>query len=423
MTPPTYEHFTLPGEIRLGVNSNSKLKTILIKLYMATDLDRTATRRALLPMVQRRGTRRLPDMQSISRYLEGLYGAVFHSSVAKVGEWHVTRYQLEVVNSLFLPDSEDLFAQGLELLRDLVRDPHEEQGSFQPEYVRQEKENLRRNIESLIDNKGAYAVFRCIEEMCREEPFRLSEQGRIDDITDIAPDALYRSYRQWIGTSPVSMYIAGDIGIETVREKVEQVFDFGPRVVQPLAPAPSPVKAGKVREVEERLDVNQGKLVLGFRHGVQYDSENEYEALLLMNGILGGFSHSKLFQNVRERASMAYSASSWVERTKGLLFINAGIAVEKYRDALKVILEQVDAIKQGEISDEEIDATVKTLLNHSLMLEDNFAALAEVDYVWGLHGRRLDLPAHRERLERVGREQIVQVARKLQHDTTYFLHN
>lgn len=422
-----FERTTLPGGLRLAINSNHKLKTILVKGYFAADLDETVTHRALLPLVLRRGTRRRPDLQTLNRHLEGLYGAGLYTSVIKVGEWHLTRLRLEVVNDRFLPERHpgkeaSLLGEGLEFLRELLHDPVIEEGTLRPEYVAQEAESLRRTIESLIDDKGAYASFRCAEEMCRDEPYRLSEQGRAQDLESVDPGALHEEWARWYLRTAPSLYVAGDVDPSEVRERVARVFDSDWSGPAPLAPVPAPVEVGEPREVREQLDVQQGKLVLGFRHGVTY-GDPRYEALLLMNGVLGAFSHSKLFQNVREKESLAYSAYSWPERTKGLLFISCGIAPENFDRARDICLRQVEAVRRGEISDDEIHATVETFLNQNRMLEDNYSSLADVDYVWGLHGRDLDLPRLRERVGRVTRDEIVEVARCLRHDMTYFLHS
>ena len=419
--PPSYEHTILPGNIRLAVNSNKKLKTIFTKVYSAANLDESVTQRAVLPMILRRGTRRLPDMQKLNRHLESLYGAGVYGGVSKVGEWHVSRFSLDIVNDLFLPQPEDLLEKGLQVIRDLIFDPLVVDGGFHGEYLEQEKANLRRNIESLIDDKASYASFRCVEVMCRDEPYRLNEQGSVEDIEKIQPGALYEQYVGWRKTCPLAIYVAGDLGVRDVQAMVAKIFRVERGETVSLPPLPSRVAVCELKEVKERLDVQQGKLILGFRHGVTYTDES-YEALLLMNGILGGFSHSKLFQNVREKASLAYSASSSLERTKGLLFVSCGIDVDKYERAVNLTLEQVEAMKRGEISDEELEATVKTILNHNRMLEDNFSGLAEVDYVWGLHGRKVDLPAFRRKLPIISKDAITDVARKLEHDTTYFLH-
>ena len=408
--------------MRLAMNSNRKLKTILVKAYLTANLDEGVTRRALVPMILQRGSRRFPDMQALSRYLENLYGAGLSSGVAKVGEWHVVKFQMEVVNERFLPGEDDLFARGLEFLRDLLCDPVLVNGGFRPEFLEQEKANQRRALESLVDDKVAYATHRCVEEMCSGEPYRLNEQGRIEDLEAIGPEDLFHDYREWLDLCRLSIYISGDIDVSATRELVASVFDAPRRGSLRLSALPPPVPVGEVREVRERMEINQGKLILGFRHGVTY-ADDAYEALLLMNGILGQGPHSKLFQNVREKASLAYYAYSWLERTKGLLFIASGIAVEKYSDALKINLDQVEAMRRGEFSDEELSATVSTIHNQNLMLEDNYSGLAEVDFVRGLHGCSMDLPAFREKLTRVSRDEIVDVARRLKHDTTYFLGN
>lgn len=420
--PPSFRDFELPGGVRLAVNSNRKLKTILCKVYFTADLDESVTRRALLPLVLRRGTRRWPSMQAIHRYLESLYGASSSSSVFKIGEWHVTSYRLEVVNDRFLPATDGLFRSGLEFLRELLADPRLEDGSFHEEWVDQEKEALRRSIEAIFDDKPAYATVRCIEEMCSTEPYRLNENGHVEDLERIMPRSLFSSFKDWMSTTPMAVYVAGDVDEEEVRSTVERVLRLERRGARELAPLPLPVPSPpSPRRVEEKLEVQQARLMMGFRHGVTYQ-DRDYEALLVMNGVLGGFGHSKLFQNVREKASLAYSASSWTERTKGLLFISCGIAGEKEPEASRIILEQVDAVKNGDITDDEMEATVSTLINHNLMLEDNFSNLAAADFIWGLHGRELDLERFRERLREVTKDDVARVAQRLVHDTTYFLH-
>ncbi|MEM7231381.1 MAG: pitrilysin family protein [Planctomycetota bacterium] len=419
---PTFERFLLPGNLELRINSNRKLKTILAKVYVAADLDLSVTARALAPMVLRRGTENYPDMQALHRQMELLYGASIWSTVSKIGEWHVTRFQLEVVNDQFLPGAEGLFEDSLRLFHERVFQPRLDGGQFLADYVDQERESLRRSIESLIDEKSSYAAHRCIEEMCPNEAYRLGEQGRVEDLDAITPESLTADYQSWMRSAPISIYVAGDVDIEATRDMVANVFQAsrGDGVNELSAP-PSPVPVGELRTVREKLDVLQGKLVMGFRHGVTYAHES-YEAMMLMNGILGSFSHSKLFQNVREKASLAYSASSWLEKSKGMLFISCGIANENFERARDISLEQVAAMQRGDISDEEIDSTRKTILSNNEMLEDSFSTLAAIDYIWGLHGRAFDLGELRSRLVNVTRDDIVAAANRLEHDMVYFLH-
>lgn len=422
LTPsPSFTHYRLPGGPHFAFNSNKKMKTVLVTVTFLGNLDETVTRLALLPTILRRGTRHHGDMQSISRKLDGLFGASLGAYVIKIGEWHGVRLRLEVVNERFLPGGNGVFREALDFLREVIAEPLEVDGGFHPQFLEQEKANLRRAIESLVDNKGAYAEQRLVEEMCRDEPYHRYEQGRIEDIAGIDARSLRRLHGDVVRRYPLYVYVTGDLELEPTRELVVSALGGnGHEGGYKLDGLPAPVAVNKVREVVEHLDVNQAKLVIGFRHGVTY-ADRDYEALLLMNGILGGYSHSKLFQNVREKESLCYSVHSGVERTKGLLFISSGIAPENYKKALDIIFQNIEAMKRGEISAEEIQSTVLTILNSNEMLEDNLSALGDVDFVWSLHGRKLDLAAFRERIRQVSRDEIVAVARKLAHDTTYFL--
>ena len=422
--PPTFTYFELPGNFHLAVNSNKKMKTVAVKMSFVGNLtEAVASRLALLPMVLRRGTRRHPDMQQISRFLEGLYGTSLSTSVHKVGEWHVLRFQMEVVNERFLPGGAAILRPALVFLRELLADPLEVDGGFQCDFFAQEKVNLTRVIESLVDSKGAYAQQRLIESMCADEPFRIYEDGSVEMVEAIEAVELRRFHRECVADYPLYGYVAGDLDVEETRDLVAEVFPpdaFPRRGNYSLTAPPEPVDVAAPRHVEERKDVNQARLMFGYRHGVT-SADPLYEAALVMNGVLGGFSHSKLFQNVREKANLCYSIHSVLERTKGLLFVSSGIAPDKYGDARNIILEQVKAMQEGEITDEEIAATEFTLLNHNEMLEDNLSALAEVDFLWRLHGRSLDLSALREKISQVSRDDIVAVARRLELDMTYLL--
>jgi predicted Zn-dependent peptidase len=422
--PPEFTHFEFPGGVHLAVNSNRKMKTVHVSTAFIGNLDESVTQRALLPMVLRRGTRRYPDMQAITRRLEGLYGTSLAAYVQKIGEWHLIRFRLDVVNDRFLPGESGVLREALQVFHEVMYDPLQVGDGFQPAFFAQEKENLKRAIESLIDSKAAYADQRLIEEMCPREPFRLHEQGRVADLPAISPGSLHAAYRTWVGREPLHLYVAGDVAVEAARDLVASVFVDGapPRQgghvlsgLPPRVPASSPP-----RSVKETMAVNQARLLLGFRHGITY-ADPAYESLLVMNGVLGAFSHSKLFQNVREKASLCYSIHSSLERTKGLLFIAAGIAAGNAERTLEIVLKELKGLQDGDVGKDELAATIATILNHNEMLEDNLPALGDVDLTWRLHGRRLDLPAFRQRLRAVRREDVVAAARRLEHDTTYLL--
>ena len=420
MDPTSFERTVLPNGVRLHINSSPKMKTVLVRADFGGNLDGDVTRRALIPMILRRGTRRFPDMKSMNRHLEGLYGASVVTDVTKIGEWHTLKFTLELVNDVFIPGGKGVVRDGLEFLRELIWEPRATGDSFDPEYVTQEKTNLQRTIEGLVDDKGHYALERCIREMCAGEEFRRFEIGDLADLEGIDARALHGTWRHLVDRAPLDVYISGDIDVSAARDLLREIFGHPRRGDLLLSSRPAEVAVGEPRSVQERMDVNQCRLVLGYRHGVTYFG-GDLEGLVMMNGVLGSFSHSKLFQNVREKASLAYDAHSALEKTKGLLFVSCGIAAENHGKVLEIIAEQIRALQEGDVSDVELTATRESFLNHLTMMEDSPSEIMEVDRVWRLHGREFDLGRYREGLKDVGRDRIAACASKLRLDTEFFL--
>lgn len=424
-TGPEFFTGRLPGGVGVAIHPTKKTKSVVVAAHLVGDLDATATRKALIPMVLRRGTRSHPDLLAIQRHLENLYGSSVASYVEKVGEWQVVAFRLEVTNERFIPGARGILRDGLAFFRELLWEPLTVDGAFREEYLEGEKTNLRLAIESLLDNKAAYAAQRLVEEMCRGEPYALYEHGRVEDIPGIDARSLRAHHEEWIRTYPLELHVAGDVEVGAIFDLLSEVFSpaktprSGGHRVRGL---PDPVPAGAVRRFVEKRDVHQARLCLGFRHGIRY-ADPMYEALLVMNGVLGapGFPQSKLFQNVREKASLAYSVSSSVERTKGLLFIRGGVAPENLSRAEEIILEQVAAIERGDVTESELEAARAMILNSNEMLEDDPDGLIWVHFTWTLNGRPFDLEGFRDRVRKVDAGAVAEVARCLKHDATYVL--
>ncbi len=416
-----FDRFELPSGIRLSILPTTKLKTVLVKVFFTADLDESVTRRALIPMVLRRGTRNFTNMMTVQRHLEGLYGASLGSGVQKVGEWQIVRFRLETVNGRFLPGTEDVFAEGLRFLRELIFDPFlDDERRFRRDEFEQEKNNLGRLIESLIDSKDQYALERLVQEMCCDEPYRIYEYGRPEDLPEIDAEGLTEAWRLCVDNCPCSLYVTGDVDVEETRELVESVFGDGRRGELRPAAVPALRGAAETRRFEEKMPVSQARLCLGYRNRTNY-LEGDLSAQVFMNGVLGSFSHSKLFQNVREEASLAYDVGSFLDKTKGLLFVAAGIASENSARTVDIIAEQVQAIRDGQLDEEEIASTRESFDNQLQMLEDSVGDLVEVDFVWNLHGCSFELESYREALAAVSPDRVAEAARRLELDSIYLL--
>lgn len=400
-----------------------KFKTIVYSFFLHQNLKRDlVTKTALLPFVLERGSQKWPNTRELVVTLEDLYGADIMSDITKRGERQILQFILEIVNPLYVKENGELEKKGLEVLKDILTNPVVEENGFKESFVSREKQILTNMVEGLINDKVSYAVERCVQEMCRDEDYGVYRLGRVEDLENLDPLGLYSYYRELINTAPMDIFVLGNVDPEKTVALMEETFNFPRGDTFEMQSTLIYKEVSEPRYVEERLDVNQGKLTLGFRTNTKV-TDDDYYPLLIYNGVLGAFPHSKLFQNVREKASLAYYASSRLDRDKGILLIASGIEIQNYEKALEIIMQQMESIKAGDVTDDELDSTKVGYINQVKVTEDNPYQIIN-RYLGGLiSGRQETQEETIEQINRVRVEDVVRVAEKIQLDTIYFLRN
>lgn len=411
--------------VKLHVIQTNKFKTNLIAVMLTTKLNReTVTKNALIPAILRRGTTNLHTQEEINKKLENMYGASLDCGLDKTGENQVLKFYIESLNDKFLPKSdENMLKTSLETIFEMVFNPYLENGIFKNEYVEQEKENLKQIIEGKIDNKAKYALDRCVEEMYKGELYGLYKYGYVEDLQNIDSKNLYNYYKDLIEKCKIDIYVSGILeeNIENLINTNEDIVKLHDRVPEYIIPKIQSKRANKENVVTESMDVAQGKLVLGL--DIEIDNEDLRYNVLIYNSLLGGSANSKLFQNVRERASLAYTASSNYYRYKNNIFINCGIEISNYEKALDIIKQQIEDMKKGNFTDEEIENAKKGIIATIKSIEDEQDT--EITYYFGqeMSGKKLDVKTYINEVNKVSKQDVVEVANKVSIDTIYFLKN
>jgi len=418
---PTFMRSRLANGINLFIHPTVKFKTILVQLIFHRALkEDDVTESSLLPSVLQRGSGNYPNRMAIANRLEELYGTELMSGVTKKGERLMVTFTLDLVHDQYLPGESSLLKKALEVLSDVVTNPVLAGESFKEDYVSQEKEQHEKLIKGLINDKIAYSVERCLQHMCEHEPFGVFKFGSVERLKAIDGPALYHYYRDFLRESRADLHISGDVDAAAVSALAQQVFGFERGEEAALAATTVQKKMGDVRYVKEELDVSQGKLVLGYRTRVTY-ADDDYFPLLVYNGILGSFPHSKLFQNVREKASLAYYTYSRLEKHKGLMLISSGIEVNNYEKALEIINQQLSDMTQGDFTKEDLENTRSGLRNQFLVEEDSQGSVINRVLDGMMVGREENTAELLNRLAAVTREDVARVAANVYLDTVYFL--
>ena len=406
-------------EIKKGIQAHvietNKFKTNLFAMFLTVPLNReNITQNALIPAVLRRGTETLKSQEEISIELENMYGATLDCGVEKTGDNQVLKFYLETLNDNFLPNKENLSKKAIELLLDVIFNPLTENNHFKKEYVDSEKKTIKRLIDGRIDNKDMYAYTRCIEEMYKNEPYGLYKYGYIEDLENINEENLYTDYQNLLSIAKIDFFASGELQTDSVISIIE-----GNQNIQKLQEREDThivntedtekKKEVQIQTIQDVKDVTQGKLVIGL--DIDYYKKDSRYAMCIYNVILGESATSKMFQNVREKAGLAYSARSTYVRQKNNIFIRAGIEIKNYSKALEIIKEQLEDMKNGKFSDEEIDNAKKYMTSGIKTVQDEQDS--EITYYMGqeLSKTLLTFEEYMDKINSVTREEILEIAK------------
>ena len=416
-------------EIKKGIEfhelNTNKFKTNLVAVFLTTKLTReNVTKNALISTILRRGSKSMPLQEEISKQMEEMYGASFDCGLDKIGDNQVLKFYMETINDDFIPQQkENMLKTTLEKILEIVFNPYIENGEFKKEYVEQEKNTIKHRIQGKIDNKARYALNRCIEEMYKDEPYGLYKFGYVEDLDAINGKNLYEYYQELIKNCKIDILVSGILpdDIEEIIKENENIKNLQEREPSYVMPKLTTKSEEKQNVVTESMEVTQGKLVLGLDIKLEIEKQ-KYDALLY-NAILGGSANSKMFQEVREKASLAYTAGSNYVRYKNNIFVKCGIEIKNYEKAMKIIRKQLEDMKTGNFTDEDIENAKKGIISTIKSIDDEQDT--EITYFFGqeLSGSKVSIDKYIEKIQKVSKEDIIKIANSITINTIYFLKN
>lgn len=405
------------------INTN-KFKTNLLAVYLTTKLNReNITKNALILSILKRGTKNLTTQEAINIKLEELYGAEFNCGIDKLGNDSVLKFYIESLNDNFKYQKENVLEGSINTLFEIIFNPLVKERKFDEEYFRSEKENLRQIIRARKDDKARYAYTRCLEEMYKDEPYGLYTYGYEEDLDKITNEDLYETYLKILQDCKIDIFISGDFSenseIDTIVINNIKQRKLKPRKIEDLYIKNESKKPIKEKVIKEKMDVSQGKLVIGL--DVIDTNKEEKPITSVYNAILGGGANSKLFQNVREKASLAYSAGSIYIKNKDNIIIKSGIESVNYEKAVNIIKQQIEDMKNGEFSQKDIENAKQLIIASFKSMQDEQDS--SISYYFGkeMEQERIDIETYIKQIESVTKEQITNLANKIAVNTIYFL--
>ncbi len=407
--------------------NDEKFKGVYVSYNFLMQVNRKEnSENSVLSSVLGKACEKYKSQKEIEKYLYSLYGADFNVNIEKIGDLYNIEFKIEFINKKFLPNNIDVSKKCIEFLYEVIYKPYLVNGKFDEDIVEREKNTILDIIKTRKDDKLRYAVQKMEEILCPNDAFGYNLYGDEDIVKNITSDDLYRRYNDVTQNSYVIVLVSGNLsGYENIDETIKDVFDKKLSTQKSIKNLNYDVKScelsEKIEEIKEKQETTQSVLSIGLK--INDFKPEEYFAFNVYNTILGGTPSSKLFQNVREKASLAYTVRSRYYRFKPIFVIYAGIMQENYEKAKNLILQQVDEMKKGNISEIEFNSSKESLLADLLDWNDSKIAVAKMKLsnIISFKDENMTIEDMREKVRNVTFEDVVAVAQKVEAEKIFLL--
>ncbi|HFR3411425.1 EF-P 5-aminopentanol modification-associated protein YfmF [Streptococcus suis] len=406
--------------VELHFIESDKFTTNRIRVRFAAEMsEQTVAGRVLVANLLEMGNQDYPSAQRLRMRLAELYGAHFSTSVSKRGRVHFVDLTISYINPHYLPEQEDITGEIIDFLEACLFKPLKNGSAFKEDVFAVEKNNLLSFLETEVEDNFYHADVEMSKLYYEDEAVQIPRVGRIDLVEQVTAETAFKTYSNMLRLDKIDIFVLGQVDQALVQEKFSS-FSFkyrNPKLELEYQQAYSKV----TRERVERKEARQSILELAYHLQVVYNDVN-YPALLVFNGLLGAFSHSKLFMNVREKESLAYTIGSQISIFSGMLKIYAGINRQDKLKAIKLIRQQVMALKQGKFTEDDLNLTKNMLVHSATLAQDRQNNLLEQVYNQVTMGQRnVTLEEWIEAVNKVSREDILRVGQLVRLQAVYFM--
>lgn len=415
------KHYTnMANGVKLLCINSEKFKTNCVKVDFYMPINEYFPALNVLASFMGHTSKKYNTVKKFNSKVEGMYDAFFDVSISTVGEKVLIRFTMEVLDDKFTLDGNRISEEAIDFLVDVILNPNCTDEGFDEEFTAREIRFTLENIEALKNDKRAYSVARLRQLMCEDEPYGIDHEKLEKNVKNLDSKALLSAYNYMISQATVVITACGSISENMLTEK----FKSFAQSIENRSPAKLETvfvtKADEIRYFTEEMEVNQAKLVIGLRTGMQNNNDNYY-AFRVMTDIFGGGPYSRLFTNVREKMSLCYYCGARLVREKGIILIQSGIEEENYEKAVNEIFNQLDIMKKGEFTDDEFNSSVIALSDAFKGVEDSPSALCNFYTAQVFDEELVSGSDFAERISQVTRQQVTECAQKVSVDSVYLL--
>lgn len=367
----------LAKNVVLNVKPLTQFRTIKIQIDFLRPINKDeSTKRRLLANVLSNSTKKYPSFQAINDREMELYGAEVNAYTRSLLNFNDLGFSVEFADPSFLIGDTKQVENNLDLLGEIIFHPNlASETTFDKTAFDVEKRNMMSNLQSVQDNQDLVSMLELSKLIHQDEPNKLipifGDETQLKALTN---EQLWEYYQDAINNDFVLVNVVGNVDPEKFAGLVKE--KFSKKLLQQKRNDIS-IKFEKFDKLikmpahgQENKDVNQSRLAIGY-YVDKIDKQYSHLAPQAMNLILGGDDQSQLFLQVREKNSLAYSVSSNYSPNNHLLTITAGLDAKTIEQAMSLINVQLEYMRSGEFTDEQVEHAKKVLFTRRQVGSDN----------------------------------------------------
>lgn len=406
--------------------NDKKFKSIYFSFnYTINANKKEMTESAILASIMSKSSRKYNSQKQIEKYLGNLYNTLFDVNVEKIGDLYNIEFKLECINKKYLPDNIDVVSDALKFLYDMIYDQSIKNGRFDENLVNREKEYIKDKIKEQKDEKLKYGILKMEQILSKDEPFATSVFGDENQIDKITSNDIYNRYINVLNDSCINILISGNLdGYDNIEEIVKNIFNekINSNVNAKDLVYDKHIDDSNKKDINETYETQQTtQSVITFGMRIKNSTTDDFFALNVYNAILGSTPSSKLFQNFREKESLAYTVRSRYYRFKSIIIIYAGIQKKNYEKAKEVVEKQIKDMEDGNITDIEFNAAKDSLVSDLVEWNDSKMSLAKMLFVNAFTNTNYTLNEMIEKIQKVSLQDVINVAKKITLEEIYLL--
>ena len=351
--------------------------------------------------------KKFPTRKEIEIETEELYGLGLNINLVNSGRCNIITFNETFLNNKYIDD--DILEKAISYLNEIVFNPNVENNKFNTKSFELATRIVKNSIESIKDNPSFYGKHCLIKEINSNNP--LSFISNEKDLEKINPTNLYEYYKNVIENDQIDVFVIGQINSLEIKELFGKIFKINKRNNKKIDHFVLENNIGDGKIYKEKLPIYQTKLLMGYNFETLTDFENRYVSGML-SYILGGSADSMLFKVVREKESLCYSINSGYNVLSGLLIIQAGIDSSKYEKTKKLIIKQIEEIKKGNFTLDDLENGKKIYKNSALELFDSPSSIINMymshEYIGSdLYEEKI------KNIDKVTKEDIIKLSNKM----------